>query len=210
MTLAVLSSGDAANAEGNNTFIDARAWRIAPSESGPVNYYTVLDDPVGSYVHARYQPPFKTAVLAYKIPEADRQRIQKVSWSWRAVTLPAGGDECNSKKADSAAVVYVIWKRGLRYHSLKYVWSSVAPRGAICDRKRNPFVRQDTIVLESGGPLGVWKPETINLAFDYRRYFENGDAAAALPDLVGLGLMTDGDDTHSESVADYGRFTLIR
>ena len=118
-----------------------------------MNYYSLVNDPAGPYIHARYVPPWKTTVLGIDIAEGDRRRMRKVRWTWRAVTLPVGGDECANGKTDSAAVVYVTWKRGLRYHAIKYVWSAVGQRGRTCDRKRSPFVAQDTVILESGGPL---------------------------------------------------------
>jgi hypothetical protein len=194
----------------NDLAIAPRTWRFVSRESGPTNYYSVVDDPKGPYLEARYRPPFKTAVMGFQIPDGDKRSIKKLRWTWRAVTLPKGGDECNSSKADSAAVVYVTFKRGLRYHTLKYVWSAVTPKGKTCDRKRNPFLRQDTVVLESGGPVGQWKTEEIDLAADYRRQFEGGDPGAEVPDLVGIGIMSDGDQTHSESAADYGTFILVR
>lgn len=185
-------------------------WKIVARESGPVNYYTVVADPVAPHVHAKYVPPTKTAVLGWQTPDADRQRVKKVRWTWRAVTLPSGGDECTSGKGDSAAVVYLTWKRGLRYYTLKYVWSAVGPKGKTCDRKRNPFVAQDTIIVESGGPLDTWKPVEIDLATEFRNHFERGDPNAEIPDFVGIGLMSDGDQTKSESSADYGVFTVVR
>jgi hypothetical protein len=209
IVLATVTSGSRARAA-DELVIEAKQWKTIPSESGPVNYYSLVNDPAGPYIHARYVPPTKTTVLGIEIPAGDRRRIRKLRWSWRAVTLPTGGDECVSGKADSAAVVYITWKRGLRYHALKYVWSAVGQQGKTCDRKRNPFVRQDTIILESGGPLNVWRTEEIDLAAEYRQHFENNDPNAEVPDLVGIGLMTDGDQTRSESAADYGTFTLVR
>src|SRR6201999_3617720 len=73
-----------------------------------------------------------------------------------------GGDEGADGKGDSAAVVYLTWKQTLRWYTLKYVWSAVGKRGAVCARKRNPFVAQDTIILETGEPLNAWKLETID------------------------------------------------
>lgn len=209
VVVAALASGGPARAQ-DEIVIEARRWKTIPSESGPVNYYALVNDPAGPFIRARYVPPNKTTVLGVDIPEADRRRIRKVRWSWRAITLPAGGDECASGKTDSAAVVYVTWKRGLRYHAIKYVWSAVGQRGRTCDRKRNPFVAQDTVILESGGPLDAWRTEEIDLASEYRAHFEGGDPKAELPDLVGIGLMTDGDQTKSESAADYGTFFLVR
>jgi hypothetical protein len=104
----------------------------------------------------------------------------------------------------------VTWKRGLRWYTLKYVWSTLDAVGAVCHRIRNPFVAQDTVVAESGPPLDSWVVETIDLRGDFRRYFEQGNATADVPDLVGIGVMSDGDQSHSASAADFGGFTLLQ
>ncbi|HEX3771462.1 MAG TPA: DUF3047 domain-containing protein [Polyangiaceae bacterium] len=190
--------------------LDVVRWKIIDRESGPVNYYQSVNDPALPFVHARYVPPMHTAVLGYEVADADRRRASTISWQWRAITLPNGGDECADGKGDSAAVVYLTWKQTLRWYTLKYVWSAVGKRGAVCDRKRNPFVAQDTIILESGGPLGTWKAETIDLRREFRNHFDNGDPKGDVPDFVGIGIMTDGDQTKSESSADYAGFVMQR
>lgn len=185
-------------------------WQIIKRESGPVNYYAVQTEDGRTFVRSAYRPPMKTAVIGYQIAEADRRRISRVKWDWRAITLPSGGDECASGKGDSAAVVYLTWKRGLRYYTLKYVWSAVGQKGKVCDSKRNPFVAQDTIILETGGPTGAWRTAEVDLAGAFRAHFEGGDPKAEVPDFVGIGLMSDGDQTGSPSAADFGDFTLVR
>jgi hypothetical protein len=190
--------------------VDARAWRLVESESGPSNYYSVMTEGDSVFLRSRYTAPMKTAVVGWQVPEADRSRARRLSWSWRARVLPKGGDECKDGKGDSAAVVYVTWKRTLRYYTLKYVWSAVGTKGSVCDKKRNPFVAQDTVVLESGEPLHTWKKVDLDLRAEFRRHFADGDEKASVPDFVGVGLMSDGDQTESESSADFGTFTLYR
>jgi len=185
-----------------------RAFQVIEQKSGPVNYYRVVDDPRLPFIRAEYKPPLETTVLGVAMPAADRSRSTKLAWSWRAITLPRGGDECEDGKGDSAAVVYVTWKRGLRWYTLKYVWSSVGKLGRVCDRKRNPFVAQDTIILRSGGPLATWKSETLDLRAEFRNHFEDGNPKAKVPDLAGVAIMSDGDQTHSESAADYAGFVV--
>lgn len=189
--------------------IEPEAWRVVASESGPVDYYSVLREGELRFVRSQYRHPLKTAVLGWQTPDASRSRATKLQWTWRARTLPAGGDECVSGKGDSAAVVYATWKRGLRYYTLKYVWTTLTPKGSVCDRKRNPFVAQDTVVLRSGEPVGMWRSEDIDLRAEFRKHFEKGDASASVPDFVGVGIMTDGDQTKSNSSADFGTFTLV-
>jgi hypothetical protein len=189
--------------------IEPSAWRVVESRSGPVNYYSVVREAGTSFVRSQYRPPLKTVVLGWQAPDQSRSRASKLTWSWRARTLPSGGNECAEGKGDSAAVVYATWKRGLRYYTLKYVWTTLSKKGAVCDAKRNPFVAQDTVVLRAGTPRGTWETETIDLRAEFRKHFEEGDAAADVPDFVGVGIMTDGDQTRSESSADFGTFTLV-
>src|SRR5687768_11260220 len=205
LSLAARAEPPAAN---RSVQLGAAGFRVIEQKSGPVNYYRVMNDGRMTFIRAEYRVPLETTVLGFQVADANRARANKLAWSWRARTLPRGGDECSEGKGDSAAVVYVTWKRGLRWYTLKYVWSSVGARGKICDRKRNPFVAQDTIIVESGGPLGVWKRHEIDLRAEFRRHFEDGDPEARVPDFGGVAIMSDGDQTRSESAADYANFVL--
>ena len=185
-------------------------FRVVERESGPTNYYRLFKDADPPFIRAEYHPPYETTVLGVQIPDADRASARALSWRWRAVTLPKGGNECEAGKGDSAAVVYVSWRRTLRWYALKYVWSAVGPKGAVCDKKSNPFMAQDTVVLQSGAPLNAWRSERIDLKAEFRRHFENGDPQASVPDFLGVGIMSDGDQTRSDSSADYADFVLER
>lgn len=188
--------------------IPPSSFRLIERESGPVNYYRVVSEPDGDFVRSEYRPSYETAVVGHQVTEEQRSRASQLRWTWRARKLPRGGDECASDKGDSAAVVYLTWKRGMRHYTLKYVWSSVGTPGAVCAKKRNPFVAQDTVILRSGGPLESWKTEVIDLPGEFRKHFADGDAKASVPDFMGVALMSDGDQTKSESSADFGKFSL--
>ncbi len=188
--------------------VDASAFRVVERESGPVNYYSVMTEDGVTFVRSHYVPPMKTTVLGWQAPEAERSRAKTLRFTWRARTLPRGGDECAPGKGDSAAVVYVTWKRTLRYYTLKYVWSAVGTKAKVCDKKRNPFLAQDTVILESGPPLDAWQSEELDLRSEFRRHFADGDPHADVPDFMGIGIMSDGDQTHSESSADFGAFVI--
>jgi hypothetical protein len=183
-------------------------WRIIDSQSGPVNYYTLMHDAERTFLRGAYRPPHKKAVLGFEVPDASRSRLRRLEWSWRVLAFPKQGDECVKERGDSPAVLYVTWRRALRWYSLKYVWSTTQKLGTVCDRRRNAFIAQDTVVLESGGPTGVWKHESIDLAREFRRHFADADEHAEVPPLIGLGVMTDGDQTKTESTGDYADFVL--
>lgn len=186
--------------------LPVEAFRFVDRVSGPINYYKVLPGPP-ALIRSAYRPGYKTAVVGYDA-KPWQERATRLRWRWRARELPRGGDECKEGKGDSAAVVYVSWKRGLRYYTLKYVWSAVGQRGAVCAKKRNPFLAQDTVILESGAPLDEWKSVELDLRAEYRKHFENGSDSAEVPDFFGVGLMSDGDQTESASGADFAEFAL--
>lgn len=207
MSLALLIFAQVASGD---ITVAPKDWQIVKRDSGPVNYYSVVTENGETFLRSNYTSPNKTSVVGWQTPDADRDKVKKIKWKWRAQTLPTNGDECASGKEDSAAVVYLTFKRGLRYYTLKYVWSAVGTKGKVCDSKRNPFVAQDTIILRTGASGGTWYNEEIDLAAEYRKHFEGGDAKASVPAFVGIGLMSDGDQTQSTSSADFGNFTVVR
>jgi hypothetical protein len=205
-----LVSSAASDAAQTASRLDVHQFRVVERESGRTNYYSVVNDPVQPFIHGAYRPGMDTAVYGVELPESERKAARELHWSWRARTLPRDASTCSrgSGVADSAALVYVVWKRGLRWYSLRYAWSTAAAKGNVCDGKRNPFIAQDTVVLESGAGSGEWVSENIDLKAAFRRHFADGDPNADVPDLVGVGLLTDGDQSHSESAADYADFVL--
>ncbi len=86
----------------------------------------------------------------------------------------------------------------------------MGPRGAVCDGRDNPFLRGETTILETGGPLNVWREEHLDLDAEFRRHFEGGDPHAELPELIGVAVLTDGDQTRSPASGDFGHFVLER
>ena len=62
----------------------------------------------------------------------------------------------------------------------------------------------------NAGTLNEWRTEDIDPSAEFRAHFEGGNPNADVPDLVGLGLMSDGDQTLSASAADYAAFQLVQ
>jgi hypothetical protein len=56
----------------------------------------------------------------------------------------------------------------------------------------------------------VWQEEEIDPAALFREHFEGGNPAAEVPELQGVGILTDGDQMHTTSVADYAGFALYK
>ena len=190
--------------------LDLHAFRVLERDSGPRNYYRVVDDESGGYIRGTYGPPLQTVTLFAPVPDDLRRGVRRIRFRWRALVLPRGGNECVAGRGDGAANVYVTWKRGLRWYSVKLDWSAEAPEGKTCNSTRNPFVASDTVIVRSGGPTGVWREEEIDPDALYRAHFEGGRADVEVPELQGIGILTDGDQTQSVSAAEYGGFVLYK
>jgi len=139
-----------------------------------------------------------------------------LSWRWRALKLPEGGDERYKSSGDSVAGVYIIFpslikpeklknRWGLKVpipdhlkpECIKYVWSSSLPKGTVTE---SPYSsKTKIIVLENKeASLTKWLTEEVNVYEDYKRLFHKE------PDEVrAIGILTDADDTGSEAMADY-------
>jgi Protein of unknown function (DUF3047) len=210
--LAVLSmagDGAAAPSEPSVTRLDVRAFRsVEGPSSGPEVYYQVVEEGDTTMLRGSYRPGMDSVVMGVEIPESLRGRVRRIRWRWRAREFPVGGDECRGP-GDSAASVNVAFKRGLRWYVLKYVWSPLSPLGAVCDRKRTLLLVRDTIVLESGGKPGTWLKEVVDVRQAFIDHFAKGDPSADVPDLVGIGVMSDGDQTRSFSGADWADFEIV-
>jgi hypothetical protein len=192
------------------TPIDVHEFRVLQRDSGPRNYYRVLEEASDTFIRGTYSPWLQTVTLFAPVPDRFRRGVRKIGFRWRALVLPRGANECVDNRGDGAANVYVTWKRGLRWYSIKLDWSTEAPLGQTCNVTRNPLVASDTVVLRSGGPTGVWRDEEIDPDALYRAHFEGGRADAEVPELQGIGILTDGDQTHSVSAADYAAFVLYQ
>ena len=88
------------------------------------------------------------------------------------------------------------------YATLMYVWCNQRPVDSVILNPRTDRIRK--LVVESG-PQGVkqWRSYERDIRADFVRAF--GEAPGAL---VGIGLMTDSDNTHSNSIAWYGPIAL--
>lgn len=175
-----------------------------PGDEGASSYYRLERDERGAFIRSDYRPGMKTERLALELPESARAGHHVLHWRWRVSVLPKGGDECVEGRRDSAASVYIGWRRGLRWYGLKYAWSTAGKRGAICDSKRNPFLVGDAVLLESGAPVGEWVDERVDLEAEFRSHF-GGDE---VPELQGVAILSDGDATESRASADFGGFEL--
>lgn len=190
--------------------LDVHRFEVLERDSGPVSYYSLVEDPTNPFIRGVYTPGLETVTLFADVGDGLRRGVDLIRFRWRPWVLPIRGNECANNRGDAAANVYIAWKRGLKWYSLKLVWSSEGNPGVTCRRTRNLFVESDSIVLRSGPPVGEWQEEEINPTALFRQHFEGGNPNAEVPELQGIGILSDGDQTHSTSAADFAGFVLYK
>ena len=166
--------------------------------------FVVEQDGAQRVLHARYRR--KSVMLGHGVDGWDLSRYPIVQWRWKAVKLPAGGNEIDSDTDDSAASVQAVWLIGFPFmvRQLKYTWSSTL---AVGTRASNRLGHDQLVVLESGPQyLGQWRSASVNVLEHYREFFGETDAAAP----TGISLQTDADATASMAEAYYADFRLCR
>lgn len=136
---------------------------------------------------------------------ANPNRTPWLRFAWRALGLPPGGDERGKTTNDSALGIYVFLESwGLPPKTIKYVWSSTLPRGTTTE---SPFFsRVKIVVLRCGAAMAErWVEEEVNILEDYRRLFRE----EVVPNIIGIGVLTDSNDTGTRAAGDYGSFVFM-
>ncbi len=176
------------------------SWDTYPFQKGKAKkVYRIKQEGNLRFIHADDHEDISTPIFR-DLPWSLRQHPY-LSWKWRAITLPKGAREDGGPMNDSACAVYVAFGKTSGV-ALKYVWSSELPVGHVWEKQPGKFY---IIVAASGvGNLNRWENEKINVVEDYKKYFKKDPTR----DPSGIGLMTDGNATHTPSACDYGDFRI--
>lgn len=149
----------------------------------------------------------------------------KLSWRWRADTMPVNAD-IRTKQFDDAPVrialafdgdpakltvqdhlhrelARLVSGRELPFATLMYTWGD--DKFAVDEVIANPYTgRIRSIVVERGETnLGRWQTYSRDIAKDYEKAF--GEPPGRL---IGIAIMSDGDNTQSKFTAWYGDIRL--
>jgi hypothetical protein len=107
------------------------------------------------------------------------------------------------KNAMLSELSHALSGRPMPYATLMYVWCNHRPVESVIQNPRTDRIQK--IVVESGaGHLNQWRTYERNVREDYEKAF--GEPPGAL---IGIGLMTDSDNTRSHAQAWYGPIQLM-
>lgn len=108
----------------------------------------------------------------------------------------------SAKNAMLSELSHAVTGQPMPYATLMYVWCNKRPVGSVIENPRTDRIRK--MVIESGeGRLGQWLSYERNIRADFEKAF--GEPPGAL---IGIGLMTDSDNTRSHAQAWYGAIQL--
>ena len=152
----------------------------------------------------------------------------KVAWKWRVDKLIDNADLKVRSGEDSAAklCVFFAFEAGklsfgerarltlaksatgedVPTETLCYVWDN---KLAIDTTQTSVFTKRIRfLVLQSGSSqLGQWMSERRDLSVDYQRMFGD-ESEGKFPEIVGVAVSADADNTHGHSLAYFGDVTL--
>lgn len=171
------------------------------------------DDSYGNLVHGLHVQLTPQSVLA---------------WRWRVDKLVADADLKTRNGDDAAAKLCVFFDfdaaklplvertRLALAHSISgqdvpsetlcYVWDNKLPADTALPNAFTKRIR--FIVLDSGSArLGQWVTQRRNLVADYQRVFGD-ESGGKVPEVVGVAVSADADNTHGQGLAYFGDVTL--
>jgi hypothetical protein len=156
----------------------------------------------------RIEPDELSSVrFSWKVPDLIAQAdmaLRETDDSPVRIVLAFEGDRSkfSPKNAMLSELARALTGEQMPYATLMYVWCNTRQPGSVIVNPRTDRIRK--LVVESGtGKLRQWVDYERNIRADYEKAF--GEAPGAL---VGIGIMTDSDNTRSTTQAWYGPVTV--
>jgi hypothetical protein len=163
--------------------------------------------------------------LAVKLRPRTAQNLW-LQWEWKAVGVIPQADNADSQHDDAPLRILVAFDgnksklplkekltfemaslisgQEMPYATVMYIWSGKNPVNTVLNNAHTSRVKM--IVVDSGsGGLGEWRKHERDLAADYKLAY--GEAPG---NVIGIALLTDTDNTKSETRALYGDIELVR
>lgn len=153
------------------------------------------------------------------------EQLPRIRWTWRADSLIEGADSTRPETEDAATrlvlafdgdmsrlplkdqllaeTARVLLGRDMPYATLIYTWDRKQPEETVIGNAHSGRIKK--LVVESGpGRLGQWTAYERDYANDFRKLF--GEPPGKL---IGVGVLTDTDNTRKTAEAWYGDILLL-
>ena len=209
----------------------AQTPQVAAQDRPRWQHYTLPGKKASEYAFARLDGRNAIAAKAVSSASLLRQKIRvepqdlaQIRFSWKVPELIAIADlavrededspvrivlafegdrsKLSPKNAMLSELAHAMTGEPLPYATLMYVWCNSRAPGTVITGGRTDRIRK--MVVESGAlNLNMWMDYERNIRSDFELAF--GEAPGAL---VGIGIMTDSDNTRTTTRAWYGQVKL--
>jgi len=199
-----------------------RPWIITPAKTH--TRYELVVDAQTQRIVLKAQGSSAASGLEQRL-DVDLQQRPRLAWEWRLGLANPAADLRERARDDSPARVLLFfdgdvaalparehWLREkaalltgqtMPFSTLAYAWDPRLPTDTVVPHTLTRQLR--TIVVASGdAALGGWQRFERDVAADYRRAFGREPGR-----LVGVGVLSDGDNTRSDTLAWYGDIRLL-
>ncbi len=201
------------------------AWKFATLPNKVATKFSIVDLAGAHVLKVESDESYGNLVHAVHAQLSERSLV---SWRWRVDKLVDDADIKTRSGDDSPAKLCVFFAfdasklslgertklllaksttgQEVPTETLCYVWDNKLP---IETGIPNAFTKRIRfIVLESGaGKLGQWIAQRRGLAADYLRMFAD-EAEGKVPEVIGIAVSADSDNTHGHGLAYFGDITL--
>ena len=160
-------------------------WQLK-ERSGKANLAVIKDGDV----HALRMRSVNDSFAIQKRVNVSTLQYPILSWKWKVIALPEGGDFRKSSVDDQAAQLFLAFASR---KIIAYLWDTTAPQGLIADAWAPPFMSIKAIVVRSGHTdTGKWLTETRNAYKDYKKLFGQEP-----PPITGIRLQINSQHTET-------------
>lgn len=169
-----------------------KGWQLK-EKSGEANFAIVRDGDI----HALRLRSANTSFSVQKDVKVDVKQYPILTWKWKVVKLPAGGDFRKMKTDDQAAQLFLAFSKT---KAIVYIWDTTAPKGTLDDAPSPPFMTIKAVVVESGkAEMGKWIVESRNVYEDYKKLFGKEP-----PPVAGVRLQINSQHTKTSAESYFG------
>ena len=174
---------------------DLSAWDV--QEFKGKTEYTIVTDSSGHKVLSAFSRASASGLIKYvKFPPHDYPLL---TWRWKIASINPKGDVRTKQGDDYTARIYVVFPHWIKplSRTINYIWANKLPQGEAVPSSY--FSRSMMVAVESGQEkAGQWVSEERNIVDDYQMLFGEDP-----PNVGGIAIMTDTDDTGGEAQAWY-------
>ena len=172
------------------------------------------DESYGNLVHAMHLQVGEHSTLAWRwrvdklVDDADiKTRAGDDSPAKLCVFFGFDAGKLSLGERTKLAIARTTTGEDVPTETLCYVWDNKLP---IDTGLVNAFTKRIRfIVLQSGsGKLGQWVAEKRDLSVDYQRMFSD-ESEGKIPEIVGVAVSADADNTHGHGLAYFGDVSLV-